>query len=85
MQTLEDEVDINYDAFIEALPDLLPAKAGQHVLLRHAHIVDFFETLGSALAAGRMRFADGFYSVQEVTDRAVDLGFYSHAIHPRLA
>lgn len=85
MSDLDDEVDLNYDAFVAELPGLLETQRGKHALLRHAGIVDFYESTATALAAGRTRFADGIYSVQEVTERPVDLGFFSHAIHPRLA
>jgi hypothetical protein len=76
--SLDDEIDRNYDAFVEALPDLLPTQCGKHALLRHANVIDLYDTTSLALAAGRSGFGDGFYSVQEVTDRPVDLGFYSH-------
>ena len=85
MSRLDDEVDLNYDAFVAELPGLLPRWRGKHALLRHAAVVEFFDSSAMALDAGRAQFADGIYSVQEVTDRPVDLGFYSHAIHPRLA
>lgn len=82
---LEEEVDRNFTAFEAVLPALMRDRAGAHALLRHAEIVGFYDTVSSALAAGRSRFDDGLYSVQEVTDRPIDLGFYSHAINTRLA
>jgi hypothetical protein len=85
MRSQDEEVDVNYDAFIVLLHELLPTRRGKYALLRHGEIVDFFDTAAFALAAGRDRFTDGFYSIQEVTDRPVDLGFFSHAVHPRLA
>ena len=82
---LEEEIDRNFAAFEEALPALMKDHPGAHVLLRHAEIVEICDTVSAALAAGRGRFEDGIYSVQEVTDRPIDLGFYSHAINTRLA
>lgn len=82
---LEEEIDRNFAAFEAILPVLMTSRAGAHALLRHAEVVDFYDSVSAALAAGRSRFHDGMYSVQEVTDRPVDLGFYSHAINTRLA
>lgn len=79
------EVDRNYDAFEAALPSLLPDKRGQFALLRGGTIVHLYASEGAALMAGRQLFDDGLFSVQEVTDRPVDLGFFSHAIDPRIA
>ena len=82
---LENEVDRNFEAFLAELPSLLPTRAGQYALLRTRRAAGFYGDIASALAAGRSLFPDGLYSVQEVTDRPVDLGFFSHAIDTRLA
>ena len=85
MLTHEEEVDRNFASFEAHLAEWMKSNAGSHALLRHEKLVGFFSDVSAALAAGRDRFADGLYSVQEVTDRPVDLGFYSHAIDTRLA
>ena len=85
MVVLEREVDANYTAFEALLPSLMTSHAGAHALMRHTRIVDFYDSVPTALAAGRSRFEDGIYSVQEVTDRPVDLGVYSHGVDTRLA
>lgn len=85
LDRLASEVDCNYDAFVRRLPDLLREHASEFVLLRATEPQGFFASESEALHAGRHRFADGLYSVQEVTDRPVDLGFYSHAVNPRIA
>lgn len=82
---LDREVDGNFDAFLERLPQFLPEQRGRYALLRHKAAQGFFDTAGLALAEGRRRYPDGLYSIQEVTDRPVDLGFFSHAVNPRLA
>ena len=85
MNAIEAEVDANYEAFLAMLPELMRTRAGQYVLLRHGRAADFFASGPLATAAGRQQFPDGLFSVQEVTDRAVDLGFFSHAIDLGLA
>lgn len=79
----EREVDANFEWFEQQLPQLLPRRSGMVALLRHRQIEDFFASAAGALAAGRERFADGLFSIQEVTDRPADLGFFSHAIDTR--
>lgn len=81
----EREVDRNFEVFIGALRDLIPAHEHEHVLMRKGEMISFHPSGGAAMAAGRERFPDGIFSVQEVTDRPIGLGIYSHAVDPRLA
>jgi len=71
------ELRSNYAAFRELLPVLLAAHRGEYALLRHGDVIGFYDTLRAALVAGRDAYADDLYSVQEVTDRKADLGWYS--------
>jgi hypothetical protein len=81
----ETEVDRNYDVFERMLPGLLENRRGEIVLMRAGQILSFHISESEALAAGRALFPDGVFSIQEVTDRPADLGFFSHAFDPRLA
>lgn len=85
MTTIEEEVDRNYEAFAACRDDLLRRYPCQWALLRHGEVQGVYPNEGVALKTGRLSYDDGIYSVQEITDRPVDLGFFSHAIHPRLA
>jgi hypothetical protein len=50
--------------------------------MRDGEIVGFFVKPGDAYRAGVERYADGIFSIQEVTDEPIDLGFWSHvAVH----
>jgi hypothetical protein len=82
---LEREVDLNFDAFVEELPEIMPKHAGEYVLMKNGRMVSFHSSADAALSAGRATYADGIYSIQEVTDRPIDLGFFSHAVDPRIA
>lgn len=82
---LTNEVDRNYEAFLLPLDEYQREHSNQFVLLRDTEPQGFYGSEGAALQEGRSRFSDGIYSVQEVTDRPVDLGFYSHAVYPRIA
>lgn len=79
MTTIRSEIDANFDAFQRQLAASLAAHRGEYALIRHGRIVDFFEHPGTALIAGRERFADALFSIQEVIDEPIDLGIWSHA------
>jgi len=69
--------------FIRARAGVAIAGASRRV---RAHagwdIIDFFAKPGDANRAGVERFPDGIFSIQEVTDEPIDLGFWSHvALH----
>ena len=73
------EVRKNYDAFRKLLPGLLETHPGKFALLRDEKVVEFFDTARDALVFAQSQYADGLFSVQEVNDSVVDLGWYSHA------
>lgn len=76
------EVDRNYDAFVRMLVSLLPGHRDEFALMRDGDIIEFFTKPGDANRAGVERFPDGIFSIQEVTDEPIDLGFWSHvALH----
>jgi hypothetical protein len=82
MQRQNEEVDRNYDAFMRVLGDLLPDHRDEYALMRDGEIVAFFVKPGDAYREGISRYADEVFSLQEVTDEPIDLGFWSHvAIH----
>ena len=76
------EVDRNYDAFMRMLGSILKEHRDEYALMRDGEIVAFFVKPGDAHRAGVERYADGIFSIQEVTDEPIDLGFWSHvALH----
>lgn len=75
------EVDQNYDAFTGMLGSILPEHRDQLALMRDGDIVGYFNTPREALIAASERFPDGIFSIQEVTDEPIDLGFWSHVGH----
>lgn len=75
------EVDQNYDAFTHLLADVLGEHRDQLALMRGGKIVGFYDTPRAALEAASTLFTDGIFSIQEVTDEPLDLGFWSHVGH----
>lgn len=81
---IHEQVEKNYRAFQQKLSALLPAQRGKFALMRDGEIVAFFDTARDAYIAGQKLFEqDHLFSVQEVIDTMVDLGFFSHAVPQR--
>jgi hypothetical protein len=74
------EIDRNLEFFLRELPSLLPAYRGKFALLRHASMVGYYDTVQDAVSAANALYPDQIYSIQQVTDSATDLGYYSHAV-----
>lgn len=79
-EALEQEIDRNFDFFLRHLNRYLPDHLGQFALLKNCQVIDFFGKLIEAERVGNQRFPDGIYSIQEVTDNPVDLGYMNYAI-----
>jgi hypothetical protein len=74
------ELDLNYEAFKAALPELIKKHKGRFAIIRDANVLDAFDTSRDAFVCGWRLFGDDLFSVQEVTDEPVYLGIFSHAI-----
>jgi hypothetical protein len=72
------EVDRNYDVFVRMLAGLLTEHRDELALMRDGKVVGFYKTPRGALEAAAEKFPDGIFSIQEVTDEPIDLGFWSH-------
>ena len=75
----QQEVDQNYEIFKAKLPDLMKSDANRFALMHNGEVVACFDTNRDASEAGKRLLAGKRFSVQEITDRAVDLGCFSHA------
>lgn len=77
-KTQQEEVDQNYAAFKDLLPDLLKTDANRFALMHERQVLACFDTSRDAMQAGRRLLNGKLFSVQEVTQRSVDLGGLSH-------
>lgn len=75
----DSEIDRNFQFFQGYVGSLLPDEAGKFALLRHQNVVAVYESLIDAAVSGHSQFGDGIFSIQEVTEAPMDLGFFSHA------
>lgn len=76
-EQLRTEVDRNYDFFQRNLASYLGDHSGRYALLKSAALVGFFDGPGEAYRAGLARFPDHIFSIQEVTDKPIELGVFS--------
>ncbi len=79
-QKIQQEVDQNYKAFQKLLPELMQQSPGKWALLHDKKVEAVFDTGIDACIAGEKLHPDKLFSVQEITDHIVDLGWYSHAV-----
>jgi hypothetical protein len=75
------EIESNLQFFVGELPKLLATHRGKFALLRHGKIEGFYDTVSDAVGTGNKLFQDRIFSVQQFTDAAKDLGYFSHAVH----
>ncbi len=80
MDPLQIEVDRNYDWFQRNLKGLLADHDGEFAILRAQRIEGFFVSPGEALRSALSKFPDRIFSIQQVVDEPLDLGFLSLAI-----
>ena len=75
------EIDRNFAALMAQIDTLLPLHVGQYALMRNGEIIEFYTSWEDAYKTGVRFYEDGLFSVQKVTNRPVDLGYFSHAVH----
>jgi hypothetical protein len=80
MSKIQEEVDRNYEVFCQILPTIIEQHRGQYALMKNKEIVTYFTTPIDARAAAEKLFPDGIFSIQQVTDIAINLGYLSYAV-----
>jgi hypothetical protein len=73
------EIDENLDFFTKELPKISSSHLGKVALIRHKSIIGYFDTVVDAVGTGNKLYSDKLFSIQQVTDVPIDLGFFSHA------
>ena len=73
----EKQVDDNFSVFQERLPKIIETHRGKFALMRDGVIQGYFSSRDDAREAGRVSYKDNIFSVHQVTDEKVDLGYYS--------
>ena len=78
-EKLQAEIDRNLDIFLRKLPDLLKDQRNRYALMKNGEIVGLYDTIRDAQTTGEKLYEDKIFSIQQVTDSSVNLGFYSYA------
>ena len=74
------ETHANYAVFVEQLlPELLEHHRNEWALLRERRLVGVYPTGIAANQAGRVRFPDRRFSIQEITDRPLFVSYHTSA------
>ena len=81
MDERDREIGCNYDWFQRHIGEFLPDHRGEYALLRKCEVVGFCAKVGQALDTAIAAFGSQPFSIQEVTDESIDLGFFSHVAY----
>ena len=77
--TRQREIDQNYQYFQTVVGTYLNLHQGKYALLHDCGVIGFYASLAEAVNAGHSQFDGAIFSIQEVRNSPVDMGFYSHA------
>jgi hypothetical protein len=79
-QAHQKQVDENFEVFSRLLPELLKSHPGKYALMHSGEVIDFFDTISDAVRYGHAKFGDMDFSIQEITNHKINLGFHSYAL-----
>ena len=75
------QVEQNYKVFKKQLPDLLKSEnKNKFALMKDGKIVGYYNTFQEADLEGLKKYTDDIFSVQEITNKVLDFGFYSNVV-----
>ncbi len=77
---IREQIETNYKVFQQKLPSILESHRGKFALMRNSEIIEYFDTARDAFVAGQKMYEDKLFSIQEVVEKSIDLGFFSHAL-----
>jgi hypothetical protein len=62
------------------LPSILATYPSKFALLKDGKILGYYSTAHDAAVAGEAFIPDGLFSIQQVQDSAINLGFFTHDV-----
>ncbi len=74
------EVDMNYDFFKAQISQLKSDHLNKFVLLHDKKISNFYTSEDDAIKIGTEKYGEGNFSVQQVNDSSIELGYQSYVI-----
>jgi hypothetical protein len=76
----QQEVDRNYEEFQKMLPNLLAIYRDKYALMKDGNILGYYSTAQDAAMSAQAFIPDGVFSIQQVTNEAINLGFFTYAV-----
>jgi hypothetical protein len=73
----QQEVDRNYKEFQKILPSILATYRDKYALMKGGKILGYYSTAQDAAVAAQTFIPDGVFSIQEVTNSSINLGFFT--------
>ena len=77
------EVNENYETFKDLLPELIKTDVNRFALMSNRQVLACFDTCRDANLAGKYLLNGKLFSIQQVTDKPLDLGSFSRGIYRR--
>ncbi|SMM99173.1 hypothetical protein SPONN_1902 [uncultured Candidatus Thioglobus sp.] len=74
------EVDNNFAFFKTHLAEFKKNHFQEFALLHNRQAIDFFESENDAIKIGMKEYGEGDFSIQQVADTKIDLGYQSYVI-----
>lgn len=79
-QAIQDEVDRNFEEFEKLLPSIIGVHREKYALMKDGKILGYYSSAEDARVTATTFIKDGIYSIQQVTDNSINLGFFNHAV-----
>jgi hypothetical protein len=80
MSKIQEEVDRNYEAFTRELSNIIVSRRGKFALMKDQKIINFFSSAEDARNAANSFIQDKIFSIQQVIDIPIDLGYFNYAV-----
>ena len=82
-ETKRAEIETNYSVFRDELNKYIYIYTNKYALMRKGEVIEFYNSWQDAWKTGNKFFEDGLFSIQKVTKKPADLGYFSHAVFRR--
>lgn len=80
VEKAKEEVNKNYEFFKMQISQLKYDHLNEFALLHHKKISNFFIDEDDAIKIGIEKYGEGNFSVQQVNDNSIELGYQSYVI-----
>jgi hypothetical protein len=79
-KAIQEEVDRNFEEFEALLPSIIGEHRDKFALMKDRKVLGYYSSAEDAATAASAFIPDEIYSIQQVTDAPIDLGFFNYAL-----